>query len=120
MCEAGEAPLCLTTATFAPTMCSVGAALGTALEASPELARASERRERPTLRKIPSYGHLGRGYKCGFCSQEAAWSARPNRREEESRRTTDRIATRRQRGLLDDDRRRFSRPPPASDSVLPR
>ncbi|KAL3228125.1 hypothetical protein MRX96_004041 [Rhipicephalus microplus] len=39
MCEAGEAPLCLTTATFAPTMCSVGAALGAALEASPELAR---------------------------------------------------------------------------------
>ncbi|KAH8034814.1 hypothetical protein HPB51_003045 [Rhipicephalus microplus] len=38
MCEAGEAPLCLTTATFAPTMCSVGAALGAALEASPELA----------------------------------------------------------------------------------
>ncbi|KAH8041139.1 hypothetical protein HPB51_013799 [Rhipicephalus microplus] len=38
MCEAGEAPLCLTTATFAPTMCSVGATLGTALEASPELA----------------------------------------------------------------------------------
>ncbi|KAH8022771.1 hypothetical protein HPB51_005069 [Rhipicephalus microplus] len=39
MCEAGEAPLCLTTATFAPTMCSVGAALGAALEASPELVR---------------------------------------------------------------------------------
>ncbi|KAH8034653.1 hypothetical protein HPB51_000133 [Rhipicephalus microplus] len=39
MCEAGEAPLCLTTATFAPSMCSVGAALGAALEASPELAR---------------------------------------------------------------------------------
>ncbi|KAH8033786.1 hypothetical protein HPB51_016241 [Rhipicephalus microplus] len=35
---AGEAPLCLTTATFAPTMCSIGAALGAALEASPELA----------------------------------------------------------------------------------
>ncbi|KAL3217518.1 hypothetical protein MRX96_032158 [Rhipicephalus microplus] len=37
MCEAGEAPLCLTTATFAPTICSVGAALGAAFEASPEL-----------------------------------------------------------------------------------
>ncbi|KAL3209480.1 hypothetical protein MRX96_009215 [Rhipicephalus microplus] len=39
MCEAGEALLCLMTATFAPTMCSVGAALGAALEAFPELAR---------------------------------------------------------------------------------
>lgn len=38
MCEAGAAPLSLTTATFAPTMCSVGAAPGAALEASPELA----------------------------------------------------------------------------------
>lgn len=37
MCEAGAAPLSLTTATFAPTMCSVGAAPGAALEASPEL-----------------------------------------------------------------------------------
>ncbi|KAL3193128.1 hypothetical protein MRX96_058622 [Rhipicephalus microplus] len=77
------------------------------LEGLPRARRASERRERPTLRIIPSRGHLGRRYKCGFCSQEAAWSARPNRREEESRRTTDRITTRRQRGLLDDDRRRF-------------
>ncbi|KAL1415850.1 hypothetical protein MTO96_028633 [Rhipicephalus appendiculatus] len=38
MCEAGAAPLSITTATFAPTMCSVGAASGAALEASPELA----------------------------------------------------------------------------------
>ncbi|KAL3189089.1 hypothetical protein MRX96_003229 [Rhipicephalus microplus] len=65
--------------------------------------RASERRERPALRRIPSHGHLGHGYKCGLCSQEAAWSARPNHHEEESRRITDQIATRRQRGLLDDD-----------------
>lgn len=36
--EAGAAPLSLTTATFAPTMCSVGASTGVALEASPELA----------------------------------------------------------------------------------
>ncbi|KAL3228648.1 hypothetical protein MRX96_023782 [Rhipicephalus microplus] len=83
-------------------MCSVGAALGL-----PRACRASERRERAILRRIPSHGHFGRGYKCGFCSQEVTWSARPNHRAEESRRTTDRIATRRQRGLLDDDRRRF-------------
>ncbi|KAH6947755.1 hypothetical protein HPB50_021131 [Hyalomma asiaticum] len=38
MCEAGAAPLSLTTATFAPTMCSVGAVSGAALEASPKLA----------------------------------------------------------------------------------
>ncbi|KAL3220433.1 hypothetical protein MRX96_050377 [Rhipicephalus microplus] len=38
MCEAGVAPLGLTTVTFAPTMCLVGAALGVALKASPELA----------------------------------------------------------------------------------
>ncbi|KAH7933111.1 hypothetical protein HPB49_008339 [Dermacentor silvarum] len=70
----------------------------------PRARRASERRERPTLLRIPSHGHLGRGYRCEFCSQEAARSARPNRREEESRRTTDRIATRRPRRLIDDDR----------------
>lgn len=39
MCEAGAAPLSLTTATCAPAMCSVGAAPGAALDASPELAR---------------------------------------------------------------------------------
>lgn len=38
MCDAGAAPLSITTATFAPTMCSVDAASGAALEASPKLA----------------------------------------------------------------------------------